>query len=105
MIIVNNWQDSELIDRDVKSCDNKDIGDLKQIDQSYLTVQKGEGSIRVPRSAIGTFNDGKIYLRATEAEVLSGVYPFLESETPNYQYQNQTYEQKTPKVPMVPQDT
>jgi hypothetical protein len=85
MIIVNNWEDSEVIDRNVKSCDNKEIGDAKEINQSYLTIRKGTGLVRVPRSAVATFNDGKIYLRATEAEVLSGMYPFLNSERITWQ--------------------
>jgi hypothetical protein len=103
MIIVTNWQDSELIDKDVKSCDNKEIGDLRKIDQSYLVVQRNQTFIRVPKSAVGTFNDGKIYLRATEAEVLSGIYPFLDSEIPSYQ--STTNIARDPAATLVPQGT
>jgi len=101
MIIVTNWQDSEVIGKDVKSCDNKEIGDLKEINQSYLIIQKGDAMIRAPRSSVGTFNDGKIYLRATEAEVLSGVYPFLDSEEVSWHSNNV----RNVPPPVVPQST
>jgi hypothetical protein len=85
MIIVPSWQDSDLIDRDVKTADNKDLGDAKEVNQSFLVVRKGDTVIRVPRAAIATFYDGKVYLRAIEAEVLSGIYPFLNSDTMDWQ--------------------
>jgi hypothetical protein len=104
MIIVSNWQDSDILDHDVKTCDNKQIGEVKEINQSYLVVRNGDDIIRVPRSAVGTFNDGKIYLRATEAEVLSGMYPFLDSEKVNYQTNSATTASNSPNLPSVPQD-
>jgi hypothetical protein len=103
LIIVFNWQDSELIDKSVKSCDNKEIGDVRELNQTYLIINKGGALIRVPRGSIGTFNDGKVYLRATEAEVLSGVYPFLDSENADWQTTTQSNVKNT--SPVVPQTT
>jgi hypothetical protein len=105
MIIVANWQDSDVIDKDVKSCDNKEIGGVKEINQSYLVVRKGDAFLRVPRSAVGTYNDGKIYLRASEAEVLSGVYPFLDSEKVDASDKVRKHSPDVTLGPVVPQST
>lgn len=107
MIIVPSWQDSDVIDKDVRSCDNKDIGHVREINQSYLVTNKGDGLLRVPRGAVGTFNDGKVYLRATEAEVLSGIYPFLGPENENKQTPNtpENTQRNVAVGPAVPQTT
>jgi hypothetical protein len=106
MIMVTNWQDSDMIDKEVKTCDNKETGKIKEVKQPYLIVRQGESNIRIPRSAVGTFDDGKIYFRVAEAEVLSGMYPFLDSELrPNWQStESATTPQSSNNQPPATQD-
>jgi hypothetical protein len=79
MMRVSNWQDNDVMKKEVKSCDNHDLGDIQEVDPSYLIIKKGSRVTRVPRSAVATFDGDKVFLRATEAEVLAGIYPFRES--------------------------
>jgi hypothetical protein len=80
MIQVPNWQDNEIIGKEVKTCDNHDLGDVKEVSCYYVVSRKGDRVFRVPRDAVATYDGGKLYLRATEAEVLAGVYPFMKPE-------------------------
>jgi|SRR5579862_4414186 len=98
MIVVNNWVDSDIINKEVKSCDNKDVGDIAEVNESYVIARHGDRMIRVPKSAVATFDGGKLYLRATEAEVLSGIYPFIDSERATWQRETE----RTPQV-AIPQ--
>jgi hypothetical protein len=41
---------------------------------------KGARLIEIPRAAIATLDKDKLYLRATESEVLAGYYPFIRDE-------------------------
>jgi hypothetical protein len=79
MMRVSSWEDNDVIKREVKSCDNHDLGEIQEVNRSYLIVKKGAKINRVPRAAVATFDGDKVYLRATEAEVLAGVYPFRDS--------------------------
>ena len=80
MRVVQTWQDSELLDREIRSCDNKEVGHAKAGDSSFLASVRGVKSFRIPRESVAAFDGDKIYLRATEAEVLAGVYPFIAGE-------------------------
>jgi hypothetical protein len=76
LIYVQNWKDEDLAEKEVKSCDNHDLGNIKEVDDSFITVRKGLRVAKVPKQVIGLFDGDKLYLRATEGEVLAGVYPF-----------------------------
>ncbi|MFI5421390.1 MAG: hypothetical protein ACHQ1H_10530 [Nitrososphaerales archaeon] len=80
MKIIPTWVDAELMDKEIRSCDNKDVGHVKAGDNSFLGSVKGVKSYRIPREAIASFDGDKVYLRSTEAEVLAGIYPFIQGE-------------------------
>ena len=65
------------MEKEVKSCDNHDVGDVKETNRFYIITRKGEHTSRIPRGAVASFDGGKLYLRATEAEVVAGMYPFV----------------------------
>lgn len=77
MKVVQTWQDAELIDKEIRSCDNKEVGHAKSSDGELLQSVKGMKTHQIPKETIAMFDGEKIYLRATEAEVLAGVYPFI----------------------------
>jgi hypothetical protein len=77
MIQVPNWEDAQVLEKEVKSCDNHDIGDVKETNRFYIVTRKGDRVSRIPRGAVASFDGGKLYLRATESEVLAGMYPFV----------------------------
>jgi hypothetical protein len=79
MRIVQTWMDNDLSDKEIRSSDNKEVGHAKVANGngSMLVSVKGMRMFNIPRDAIATFDGEKIYLRATEAEVTAGVYPFL----------------------------
>jgi hypothetical protein len=74
------WEDKDILKKDVKSCDNHDLGSVKEIDSNFVISQKGGRRYQIPKDSIGTFDGDKVWLRATEAEVLTGLYPFLQDE-------------------------
>jgi hypothetical protein len=74
---VQNWKDDEILQKEVKTCDNQGLGDSKEVDGQFLTVRKGMRTTRIPREAVAAFDGDKIYLRVTEAEALAGIYPFI----------------------------
>jgi hypothetical protein len=80
MITVQNWKDDEILQKEVKTCDNQGLGDSKEIDGQYLVVRKGMRTTRVPRQAVAAFDGDKLFLRVTEAEALAGVYPWLQDD-------------------------
>src|ERR1700730_8772596 len=80
MRIVSTWKDVDLVDKEIRSCDNKEVGHAKAGDGSFLGSVKAMKSFRIPREAIASYDGEKIYLRATEAEVLAGAYPFISGE-------------------------
>ena len=90
MIIVSNWADSDIIDKETKTCDNKDVGDIKEVNKSFVIVRDGDRVLKIPRGAVATFDGGKLYLRATEAEVLAGIYPFVSSDQVDWSDANAT---------------
>jgi len=79
MKIVQTWIDNDLSDKEIRSSDNKEVGHAKTPNGGapMLVSMKGTRMMNIPRDAIATFDGEKIYLRATEAEVLAGVYPFI----------------------------
>jgi|SRR5580700_5012606 hypothetical protein len=83
MRIVSTWKDVDLVDKEIRSCDNKEVGHAKAGDGSFLGSVKAMKSFQIPREAIATFDGDKVYLRATEAEVLAGIYPFIADENCN----------------------
>ncbi len=76
MIQVPNWEDAQVLEKEVKSCDNHDIGDVKETNRFYIITRKEDRVSRIPRGAVASFDGGKLYLRA-ESEVLAGMYPFV----------------------------
>lgn len=78
--------------REVRSCDNKDLGEVREVREPWLLVAKGDSVFRFPREAVGTYDGDKVYLRATEAEVRAGFYPFIRKE-PGSPYDTATREQ------------
>jgi hypothetical protein len=80
MKIVPTWQENELVDKEIRSCDNKEVGHAKKNGGNMITSVKGMKSLQIPTEAIAAFDGEKVYLRATEAEVLAGVYPFVHEE-------------------------
>ena len=77
MKIIQTWQENELIDKEIRSCDNKEIGHIKKNGSDTILSVKGMKSIEIPREAVASFDGEEVYLRATEAEVMAGVYPFV----------------------------
>ena len=77
MIIVPTWQDKDLLDKEIRSCDNKEVGHAKAGNGTFIGSVKAMRSFQIPTEAIASFDGEKVYLRATEAEVLAGVYPFI----------------------------
>jgi hypothetical protein len=53
---------------------------VKQIDSSIIISEKGGKRYQIPRDSIATFDGDHLWLRATEAEVATGIYPFLSEE-------------------------
>ena len=94
MIQVPNWQDNEVMEKEVKSCDNHDIGDVKETNRFYIITKKGDRMSRIPRGAVASFDGGKLYLRATEAEVFAGMYPFV-TESAESEIERQTQSEKS----------
>jgi len=80
MITVPTWQDAEITGKEVKSCDNKEVGHTKEGDGPILVAVRGMRLLRIPKESVATFDGERVYLRATEAEVLAGVYPFLSGD-------------------------
>ena len=77
MKVIQTWQDTDLPDKEIRSCDNKEVGHARAGDGALLMSVKGMKTLQIPRETIAAFDGDKIYLRATEAEVLAGVYPFV----------------------------
>lgn len=100
--MVQNWKDDEILQKEVKSCDNQALGDSKEIDGQYLIVRKGLRTVRIPRQALAAFDGDKIYLRVTEAEALAGVYPFISSDTADYQKSQTMPQYATPTSSSAP---
>jgi hypothetical protein len=80
MRIIPGWQNDEIVGRELKSCDNRTIGDAKEVNGPILVATKNGRRMKIPTEAIATFDGDKVYLRATEAEVVAGVYPFIAGE-------------------------
>ncbi len=80
MKIIPTWINADLMDKEIRSADNKEVGHVKGGDGSFLGAVKGMKSYRIPREAIATFDGDKVYLRSTEAEALAGIYPFIAGE-------------------------
>ncbi len=83
MITVPTWQDAEITGKEVKSCDNKEVGHTKEGDGPLLVAVRGMRLLRIPKESVATFDGERVYLRATEAEVLAGVYPFISGNDSN----------------------
>ena len=97
MKIVPTWTNSELMDKEIRSADNKEVGHVKAGNETFLGSVKGMKSFQIPREAIAAFDGDKVYLRASEAEVLAGIYPFITEETRgNSEFQR--VEEETPNV-------
>ena len=64
----------------MKSCDNQDLGPVKEIGSDLIVSEKGGRRYQIPRDSIATFDGDKVWLRATEAEVATGMYPFLQED-------------------------
>jgi len=77
MRIVQTWAETDLADKEIRSSDNKEVGHARKGDGPFLLSVKGMKTYSIPRDAVATFDGDKVYLRATEAEVAAGVYPFL----------------------------
>ncbi|MGH2639490.1 MAG: hypothetical protein ACRDF4_09455 [Rhabdochlamydiaceae bacterium] len=80
MMIVQPWTEEETLKKEVKSCDNHDVGEIQEINPNFVICKKGSRILRIPRDSVATFDGDKMYLRATEAEIMTGVYPFLRKE-------------------------
>jgi len=89
MKIVQTWQPNDLSDKEIRSCDNKDVGHAKAGDGPFLLSVKAMRTFQIPREAIATFDGDKVYLRATEAEIQAGVYPFIGEHDGNGEYQSE----------------
>ncbi len=74
------WNDNDILKKDVKSCDNHDLGPVKELDSNLIVSEKGGRRYQIPRDSIATFDGDKVWLRATEAEVMMGMYPFLQED-------------------------
>ena len=97
MKIIPPWINADLMDKEIRSADNKEVGHVKGGDESFLGAVKGMKSYRIPRETIATFEGDKVYLRSTEAEVFSGIYPFIAGEEEcNCEGHNE--ETKTPTI-------
>ncbi|MHB8567359.1 MAG: hypothetical protein ACYC7D_10145 [Nitrososphaerales archaeon] len=79
MIRVSSWENNDVLTKEVKSCDNHDLGEVQEARDDFLFAKKGNRLIKIPRSSVATFDGDKLYLRATEAEVYAGIYPFTDS--------------------------
>ena len=77
---VQPWTDEDIIKKEVKSCDNHDMGDIKEVDTDLIFTEKGGKRFQIPRESIAIFDGDKVWLRATEAEVVAGVYPFIDDD-------------------------
>ncbi|MHB1908557.1 MAG: DUF2171 domain-containing protein [Nitrososphaerales archaeon] len=77
---IQPWTNEDMMKKEVKSCDNHDMGEVKEIDVDLIFTEKGSKHYQIPRDSIGTFDGDKVWLRATEAEVIAGVYPFIQDE-------------------------
>jgi hypothetical protein len=95
---VRLWTDEEIVKKEVKSCDNRELGSVKQVDPSILVAEKSGRRYQIPRESIATFDGDHVWLRATEAEVSTGVYPFLD-EIPE---RLDTTVERMPLVPPAP---
>ena len=78
---VRLWTDEEIVKKDVKSCDNHDLGDVRQVNSETIISEKSGKRYNIPRDSIATFDGDHVWLRATEAEVTTGFYPFLSEPT------------------------
>jgi hypothetical protein len=94
--MVQNWKNEDILQKEVKSCDNQALGDAKEVDGQYLVVRKGMRTTRIPRQAIAAFDGDKIYLRVTEAEALAGIYPFINGDNADYSKPNTMPQYNTP---------
>jgi hypothetical protein len=74
------WEDNDIMKKEVKSCDNQEIGSIKEVGLDLVVAQKGGRRYEIPKDSIATFDGDKVWLRATAAEVLTGLYPFLKDE-------------------------
>jgi len=79
MIRVTSWQDNDILNKEVKSCDNHDLGEIQEMNSEFIFSKKGNRVIKIPRSSVATFDGDHLYLRATEAEVYAGIYPFTDT--------------------------
>lgn len=79
MIRVSSWEDNDILKKEVKSCDNHDLGEIQEVNPQFLILKKGNRIFRIPRSSVATFDGDRLYLRATEAEVYAGIYPFTDA--------------------------
>jgi hypothetical protein len=95
------WTDEEIVKKEVKSCDNRDLGDVKQVDSSLIVSEKGGKRFQIPRESIATFDGDHLWLRATEAEVATGIYPFL-SEEKEQEFERERRLDNTTVIPPPP---
>ena len=51
MKIIPTWINADLMDKEIRSADNKEVGHVKGGDESFLGSVKGMKSYRIPREA------------------------------------------------------
>lgn len=104
MRIIQTWVETDFSDKEIRSSDNKDVGHAKSVNGTsaeMLASVKGTRLFYIPREAIATYDGEKIYLRATEAEVLAGVYPFIDEKDCNcscHDHANETHVEPTKAI-------
>jgi hypothetical protein len=62
----------KIVDKDVKSIDDKDIGKIKNLFQDHVHIESGlvsKDSYSVPKSFVERYEDDKVFLSLTKDEV------------------------------------
>jgi hypothetical protein len=70
MTVTIAWD--KIVDKDVKSIDDRDIGKIKNIFEDHVHIESGligKDSYSVPKSFVERFEDDKVFLYLSEAEV------------------------------------
>ena len=98
----------EIIGAEVKSADNKDLGEVKSISPDYVEVTKGSISKKhyyIPKVHIAEYNGEKVYSRLTEEEIKNKFErdsPPLASEFRSSEFENTSNNELIPMMAKEP---
>ena len=98
----------EIIGAEVKSADNKDLGEVKSISPDYVEVTKGSISKKhyyIPKVYIAEYKDEKVYSRLTEEEIKNKFErdsPPLASEFRSSEFENTRNNELIPMMAKEP---